>query len=293
MSQRLLAALRERLPDYMVPAQVVVLAQFPLTPNGKLDRKALPDPDFGAREFVAPRTPLQAALAQVWQQVLGVDQVGITDNFFELGGDSLRTLKVISQVRAMPGLGFELKLRDMMANPTIAGLTAAQGQAPEPLLLLNQPVTDAAPLFCLHAGFGTVFDYEPLARRLEGQRTVYGVQCRMLLDRQWQDLSLAQMASDYAAAIRVRQPQGPYHLLGWSLGGSLALLVAQVRRAKGRAYAGWAWWTATCRWAPVSRPKRCAKTCRPSSAPPWGWTRTRCNQCSTGTGRSRPRRWVG
>ncbi|WP_317847587.1 non-ribosomal peptide synthetase [Pseudomonas sp. HTZ2] len=234
LSQRLLAALRERLPDYMVPAQVVVLAQFPLTPNGKLDRKALPDPDFGAREFVAPRTPLQAALAQVWQQVLGVDQVGITDNFFELGGDSLRTLKVISQVRAMPGLGFELKLRDMMANPTIAGLTAAQGQAPEPLLLLNQPVTDAAPLFCLHAGFGTVFDYEPLARRLEGQRTVYGVQCRMLLDRQWQDLSLAQMASDYAAAIRARQPQGPYHLLGWSLGGSLALLVAQVLEGQGQ-----------------------------------------------------------
>lgn len=233
--QRLLAALRERLPDYMVPAQVVVLAQFPLTPNGKLDRKALPDPDFGARQYVAPRTPLQAALAQVWQAVLGVEQVGITDNFFELGGDSLRTLKVISRVRAMPALGFELKLRDMMANPTIAGLTADQGQAPEPLLLLNQAVAGSAPLFCLHAGFGTVFDYEPLARRLDGLRTVYGVQCRMLLDRQWQDPSLAQMASDYAAAIRARQPQGPYHLLGWSLGGSLALLVAQALEAQGQA----------------------------------------------------------
>ncbi|WP_323114777.1 non-ribosomal peptide synthetase [Pseudomonas guariconensis] len=234
LRQRLLAALRERLPDYMVPAQVVVLAQFPLTPNGKLDRKALPDPDFGARQYVAPRTPLQAALAQVWQAVLGVEQVGITDNFFELGGDSLRTLKVISRVRAMPTLGFELKLRDMMANPTIAGLTADQGQAPEPLLLLNRPVAGAAPLFCLHAGFGTVFDYEPLARRLDGLRTVYGVQCRMLLDRQWQDLSLEQMATDYAAAIRARQPQGPYQLLGWSLGGSLALLVAQALEAQGQ-----------------------------------------------------------
>jgi len=232
--QRLLAALRERLPDYMVPAQVVALAQFPLTPNGKLDRKALPDPDFGAREFVAPCTPLQVALAQVWQEVLGVEQVGITDNFFELGGDSLRTLKVISRVRAMPALGFELKLRDMMANPTIAALTATQAQAPEPLLLLNQPVAEAEPLFCLHAGFGTVFDYEPLARRLEGRRTVYGVQCRMLLDRQWQDASLERMASDYAAGIRARQPQGPYHLVGWSLGASLALLVAQALEAQGQ-----------------------------------------------------------
>ena len=69
---------------------------------------------------------------------------------------------------------------------------------------------------------------------LDGQRTVYGVQCRMLLDRQWQDLSLAQMASDYAAAIRARQPQGPYHLLGWSLGGSLVLLVAQVLEGQGQ-----------------------------------------------------------
>ncbi|WP_194791292.1 amino acid adenylation domain-containing protein [Pseudomonas sp. UFMG81] len=235
LAQRLLAALRERLPDYMVPAQVVVLAQFPLTPNGKLDRKALPDPDFASRRHVAPRTPLQASLAQIWQQVLGVEQVGITDNFFELGGDSLRTLKVISKVRAIPALGFELKLRDMMANPTIEGLTAGQAQAPEPLLLLNQQVADSAPLFCLHAGFGTVFDYEPLARRLEGLRTVYGVQCRMLLDRQWQDSSLEQMAVDYAAAIRAKQPEGPYHLVGWSLGGALALLVSRELEGQGQA----------------------------------------------------------
>ncbi|MEG1039167.1 MAG: amino acid adenylation domain-containing protein [Pseudomonas sp.] len=238
LDRRLLQALRESLPDYMVPAQVVVMAQFPLTPNGKLDRKALPDPDFATREHVAPGTPLQAALVQIWQQVLGIEQVGITDNFFELGGDSLRTLKVISRVRAMPELGFELKLRDMMAKPTIADLTAEQpqtAQAPQPLLLLNQPVAGSAPLFCLHAGFGTVFDYEPLARRLEGQRTVYGVQCRMLLDRQWQDRSLEQMAIDYTAAIRAKQAQGPYHLAGWSLGGALAVLVAQALEAQGQA----------------------------------------------------------
>ncbi|TDF82583.1 non-ribosomal peptide synthetase [Pseudomonas sp. H9] len=238
LDRRLLQALRESLPDYMVPTQVVVMAQFPLTPNGKLDRKALPDPDFGSREHVAPRTPLQAALVQIWQQVLGIEQVGITDNFFELGGDSLRTLKVISRVRAMPELGFEVKLRDMMAKPTIAGLTADQPEAaevPQALLLLNQPVADSAPLFCLHAGFGTVFDYEPLARHLEGQRTVYGVQCRMLLDRHWQDTSLEQMAIDYSAEIRAKQAEGPYHLAGWSLGGTLALLVARELEAQGQA----------------------------------------------------------
>jgi len=238
LGPRCQAALRESLPDYMVPTQVVVLPRFPLTPNGKLDRKALPDPTFEGRDYVAPRTPLEWALAEIWQQVLGVDKVGITDNFFELGGDSLRTLKVISKVRALNEPGFQLKLRDMMAKPTIAGLSGVDEQplkqSPEPLLLLNQPVDDQPALFCLHAGFGTVFDYEPLARRLEGLRTVYGVQCRMLLDRQWHDTSLRQMAADYVEAIRRKQPQGPYHLLGWSLGGALALMVGDLLEQQGQ-----------------------------------------------------------
>ncbi|OOQ43881.1 non-ribosomal peptide synthetase [Pseudomonas fluorescens] len=238
LGPRCQAALRESLPDYMVPTQVVVLPRFPLTPNGKLDRKALPDPAFTGRDYVAPRTPLEWALADIWQQVLGIEKVGITDNFFELGGDSLRTLKVISKVRALNEPGFQLKLRDMMAKPTIAGLSGVDEQplrqSPQPLLLLNQVVNDQPPLFCLHAGFGTVFDYEPLARRLDGERTVYGVQCRMLLDRQWHDSSLSQMAQDYVEAIRARQPQGPYHVLGWSLGGALALMVSDLFEQQGQ-----------------------------------------------------------
>ncbi|VVN48129.1 D-alanine--poly(phosphoribitol) ligase subunit 1 [Pseudomonas fluorescens] len=238
LGPRCQAALRESLPDYMVPTQVVVLPRFPLTPNGKLDRKALPDPAFTGRDYVAPRTPLEWALADIWQQVLGIEKVGITDNFFELGGDSLRTLKVISKVRALNEPDFQLKLRDMMAKPTIAGLSGVDEQplrqSPQPLLLLNQVVNDQPPLFCLHAGFGTVFDYEPLARRLDGERTVYGVQCRMLLDRQWHDSSLSQMAQDYVEAIRARQPQGPYHVLGWSLGGALALMVSDLFEQQGQ-----------------------------------------------------------
>jgi len=238
LGPRCQAALRESLPDYMVPTQVVVLPRFPLTPNGKLDRKALPDPAFTGRDYVAPRTPLEWALADIWQQVLGIEKVGITDNFFELGGDSLRTLKVISKVRALNAPDFQIKLRDMMAKPTIAGLSGVDEQpvrqSPQPLLLLNQLMADQPALFCLHAGFGTVFDYEPLARRLDGERTVYGVQCRMLLDRQWHDTSLSQMAADYVAAIRARQPQGPYHVLGWSLGGALALLVSELFEQQGQ-----------------------------------------------------------
>ncbi|QXH91355.1 amino acid adenylation domain-containing protein [Pseudomonas shahriarae] len=233
--ERLRALLQADLPDYMVPTQIIRLAALPLNPNGKIDRKALPDPDFKGREFVAPRNAVEQALAIIWQQVLELESVGVTDNFFELGGDSLRILKVLSKVRNQPELGLELKLRDMIGKPTIAELS---GFAPatdlDPLLLLNSRVPHVPPLFCLHAGFGTVFDYDTLARRLEGQRSVYGLQCRMLLDRDWQDESLASMAIDYAQYIRQKQAQGPYQLVGWSLGGTLAVLVAQELEKQGQ-----------------------------------------------------------
>ncbi|WP_434547967.1 amino acid adenylation domain-containing protein, partial [Pseudomonas qingdaonensis] len=236
LGERLRGALQVELPDYMVPAQILALAAFPLNPNGKLDRKALPDPDFKARAFIAPRNALEQGLAAIWQQVLEVEQVGVTDNFFELGGDSLRVLKVLSRVRSQPELGIELKLRDLIGKPTIAELSGYEAQVSslDPLLLLNSPVEQARPLFCLHAGFGTVFDYEPLARRLEGQRSVYGLQCRMLLERSWEDESLEAMAIDYAQYIRQKQASGPYHLLGWSLGGTLAVLVAQELEKQGQ-----------------------------------------------------------
>jgi non-ribosomal peptide synthase domain TIGR01720/amino acid adenylation domain len=233
-------ALRCELPDYMVPAQIVVLEAMPLTPNGKIDRNALPAPDFvGHRMHLPPRNNVEQALAQIWQEVLSVDQIGINDNFFELGGDSLRVLKMLSKVRSHVGLHLDLKLRDVMAKPTIGELSGYSSVEVDldPVLLLNARVETATPLFCLHAGFGTVFDYEPLARRLEGVCSVYGVQCRMLLDRQWKDESLQAMAIDYAQYIRQKQPEGPYRLAGWSLGGTLAILVAQELEIQGETVA--------------------------------------------------------
>ncbi|AZE54867.1 Non-ribosomal peptide synthetase [Pseudomonas synxantha] len=236
LGERLRADLQGELPDYMVPAQILALAAFPLNPNGKLDRQALPDPDFKGRTFVAPRNQLETQLAAIWQEVLELESVGVTDNFFELGGDSLRILKVLSKVRSQPDIGIELKLRDMIGKPTIAELSgfAEEDASLNPLLLLNSETPQSPPLFCLHAGFGTVFDYEPLARRLDGQRSVYGLQCRMLLDRQWEDESLESMAIDYSQYIRQQQASGPYHLMGWSLGGTLAVLVAQELESQGQ-----------------------------------------------------------
>ncbi|TBU87892.1 non-ribosomal peptide synthase/polyketide synthase [Phytopseudomonas dryadis] len=126
MGDELKAGLRASLPEYMVPAQIVCLSVFPVTPNGKLDRKALPEPEFKAEEYVAPRNEQETLLAQIWAQVLQAEQVGISDNFFELGGDSILSLQVISRVRNHPTLQMDLKLRDLMRYQTIAGIVEQQ-----------------------------------------------------------------------------------------------------------------------------------------------------------------------
>ncbi|MFJ5254176.1 non-ribosomal peptide synthase/polyketide synthase [Pseudomonas sp. NPDC088414] len=230
LGERLREQLKASLPDYMVPAHLMVLERMPLTPNGKLDRKALPNPDAEQRlAYVEPRTELEKALAKIWQEVLKIERVGLTDNFFELGGDSILSLQVVARSRVLKAQGLSLKLRDLMQKPSIGELVASvQGTAEKAsgLLAMNAEVKGVAPLFCLHAGFGTVFDYEPLARRLSGQRQLLAIQSRMLLDPTFNDTSLQEMASDYLAQIRQKQPQGPYHLLGWSLGGTLAMLIA-------------------------------------------------------------------
>ncbi|MGF6097386.1 amino acid adenylation domain-containing protein [Pseudomonas sp. 18175] len=229
-------ALEQSLPDYMRPSSLTVLESLPLTPNGKIDRRSLPVPGTEQRHYVAPQTELQKALASIWAQVLKVEQVGLSDNFYELGGDSILSLQVVAKSRSLARLGLRLKLRDLVSRPTIAELTSEQTAGPtlSATLPLNSAVAHAPALFCLHAGFGTVFDYEPLARRLQGIRSVVGLPCRMLLDPAHRDLSLQAMAVDYAAAIRGYQAQGPYHLLGWSLGGTLAALVGAELERQGQ-----------------------------------------------------------
>ncbi len=116
--------LKEKLPEFMVPATFVMLDALPLTPNGKVDRKALPQPEQAvseeAREFIAPRTPTEEALAGLWLQVLNAQSVSVDDNFFELGGDSLLATQLITRLRS--ALGVELPLHCLFESPTVAGL---------------------------------------------------------------------------------------------------------------------------------------------------------------------------
>ncbi len=127
---QLRSLLKEKLPEYMVPQVFVLLDEMPLTPNGKVDRRALPAPDQTRPEpkgaFVASRTPTEELLAGIWAEVLGAERVGIHDNFFELGGHSLLATQVISRIRA--ALQVELPLRTLFEEPTVAGLSLAVAQ---------------------------------------------------------------------------------------------------------------------------------------------------------------------
>ncbi|WP_347901178.1 amino acid adenylation domain-containing protein [Pseudomonas purpurea] len=129
LRQQLRAHLKLSLPDYMVPAQIMLLAHLPLTPNGKLDRKALPQPQGVTRdaEFCAPLAGVEAQLAQIWQSVLGVEQVGRQDNFFELGGDSIISLQIVSRARQA---GINLSPKDIFQYQTVESLAAVAGQTP-------------------------------------------------------------------------------------------------------------------------------------------------------------------
>ena len=113
-------ALQKTLPDYMIPSVIVVLQSLPLNPNGKVDRKALPEPEFeNAENYEAPQGEVEEALAAVWSEVLGIEQVGRHDNFFELGGDSILSLQIVTKLRRA---GWKITPRQLFERQAIAAL---------------------------------------------------------------------------------------------------------------------------------------------------------------------------
>lgn len=232
--------LKLSLPEYMVPAQIVFLDSFPLTQNGKIDRRALPAPTHGnisaAHEFVAPRTETEKKVAAIWAQLLNVEQIGIHDDFFDLGGHSLLAIRALSRIREE--FDVELPLATLLQAPTVAQLAALlQKRDFIPSWSLLVPVRAGGtkpPFFLMHALGGNVLDYRRLVNHLESDQPVYAFQAQGLDGNLIKDATLEEMAADYVAELRSFQPEGPYFLGGFGLGGLLALEAAEQLTAAGQ-----------------------------------------------------------
>ncbi len=227
--------LAAQLTDYMIPAAFAPLASLPLTPNGKLDVKALPKPaaeSESATAFVAPRNAVEDRLQRLWQEELNVKPVGVHDNFFSLGGHSLAAMRLIYACNQE--FGIDLPIRGLFLSPTIADVAAAIDAGPGAIsahLIPLQPKGQKTNLFTIHPAGGLAFCYLPLARSLGEDQPLYGMQASGLEAGEPLANSIEQMAEDYVAAIRKRQPEGPYQLLGMSSGGLIAFEMARQLRA--------------------------------------------------------------
>ncbi|MEU4120538.1 amino acid adenylation domain-containing protein [Kitasatospora sp. NPDC028055] len=228
--------LQAQLPDYMVPSAIVTLDHIPLTPNGKIDRKALPAPDYtSTADGRAPRTPQEEILCTLFAEVLGLPGVGIDDNFFDLGGHSLLATQLTSRIRST--LGTEMPLQALFEAPTVAELSESldagtPSSAYDVLLPLRKRGLHA-PLFVVHQGAGMCWSYAGLLPHLSQDFPVYGLQAHGLAHPEELRNSVEEVADDCIEQMLTVQPEGPYHLMGHSFGGILAHAIAARLEERG------------------------------------------------------------
>jgi amino acid adenylation domain-containing protein len=232
-------SLGDKLPSFMVPSSFVFLGALPLTSNGKVNRRALPHPtrqqDIRSKSYMSPRDALELQLVRIWEDVLGVSPIGVFDDFFELGGHSIMSVRLVAQVEKR--LGKRLPLWSVVDARTVEAfaqrIRATQTLQNDEVLVCVQAGGKKPPLFCVHPAGGDVVCYQALARALGPDYPVYA--CASAVDARGaiRDRTVASMAAAYVSAMRRVQPNGPYRVAGWSLGGLVAAEMAESLRNSG------------------------------------------------------------
>jgi amino acid adenylation domain-containing protein len=233
--------LHARLPDYMIPNILVPLETMPLTPNGKIDHRALSQLSVTGQRattetYLAPRDTLELQLTTIWEEILNVSPIGVRDNFFELGGHSLLAVRLMASVQQQ--LGKHLPLATLFQSPTVESLagifrqqTDAQTWAP---LVAIQPNGSKPPLFCVPGAGGNVIYFFELARHLGQDQPFYALQAVGLDGESAPDTRIEDMAARYIREIQTIQPQGPYLLGGHSFGSGVAFEISQQLQQQGQ-----------------------------------------------------------
>ena len=235
--------LQAKLPDYMVPAAFVVLEAMPLNPNQKIDRRALPMPTpenlAGFKTVVPPRNDWERQLIEIWENVLGIQPIGIRHNFFDLGGTSLLAVQMLTQIEKL--WGKNLPITTLLQAPTIKDLAkvlrSVEAAKVSDLVALRKGGSKP-PLFCIYG----ILIYQKLVNHLDPEQPVYGVflqeEVELLKTGKFDQqnsafLSVPIVAARYLETIRSFQPHGPYYLAGESFGGLVAFEMAQQLQAAG------------------------------------------------------------
>ena len=228
--------MRERLPHYLVPSELVLLESLPLNHNGKVDRRALPVPAANAvsrgKDFVVPRDEIERGVSQAFEQALGVQGIGVHDSFFELGGDSLSALRLFAMIEST--FNTSLPLVSLFEHPTIAELAVLLRTREKPItpgsaLVEIKRGRSEMPFFLVPGGHGGMAEmtlYAKLMSYLDREQPVYG-----LLSS---NTSVAERAAIFIREIRRQQPRGPYALGGECVGGVVAFEMAQQLIAQGQ-----------------------------------------------------------
>jgi amino acid adenylation domain-containing protein len=235
--------LKELLPEYMVPKDFVMMKALPLTPNGKIDRNALPKAtqniETQVKKFAAPRTDNEKLIASIWSELLDVKEVGIHDDFFEIGGHSLIAVQAMTMLEKETGK--RLPLASLFEAPTVEKLSKLltgenkQSSGYDSLVPIK-PEGAKTPLYIVH-GFGmNVLLFNNVAKNMDADQPVYALQAKGLntdsLDDSFE--TMEDIAGYYVSEILRQNPDGPYALAGYSLGGIIVFEMAKQLKAKGK-----------------------------------------------------------
>ncbi|HWY20198.1 MAG TPA: amino acid adenylation domain-containing protein [Candidatus Acidoferrum sp.] len=232
---------RQRLPEYMVPSVFIEMSALPLSPNGKMNRRLLPAPDWSTaegRDVVKPRNELEATLVQIWQSVLRVPSIGVRDNFFDLGGHSLMAARLLSEVEKITGK--ELPLSALFRGATVESLarliTQLQDLSDPVVMQIQRGDNRRLPFFAIVPPGEESLGYAILARHMGAEQTVYKIQGSAPIvggKRPYSQDEMQALTDEYIAAMRSVQPRGPYCLGGLCDGTHIAEQIVLGLEAQG------------------------------------------------------------